>query len=137
MVGGLISTFQAWFGGHGAGSGRSFGRGIQQLNYATLRQMQQDAAVASRRWRDSLAFASAPTRGEATAIIPFVQPDLPPVRLTTRLTQAEQRLIAAAATPRTSDDRAAQSAVAAAQRAISQWRAKNPEAVSVIPVQRR
>jgi hypothetical protein len=37
-LGGIISTLQAWFGGHGAGSGRSASRAVQQIMLATLRQ---------------------------------------------------------------------------------------------------
>lgn len=137
--GGYIASIQKLFGGHGAGEGRSAAREARQVSYAMLRLAQQEAAKASKRFRDSLLQTQEFTmRGspEESPYTPITVRDPLPVGLTTRLTRAQQSVIRAASTSSLRDDRAAQGAVNRAQRQITKYEAKHPDAYSVVHVRR-
>ena len=115
------------FGNRGI-RGTKAARELRQIQYAMMRQLQQDSLLAARRFRESLSSRYY----ENQPLTPVIIPDLPPTRLTTRQTNAQQAVIAASLTAGTRDDRRAANQVARADRAIAKWQKKNPNAFTPV-----
>jgi hypothetical protein len=128
-VGQIISSVQGIWG-HPKGSGTMAGRALQQIALAGYRFNLVQAALARRRFEESLE----PRYYGQDVLEPLIQPDLPPVALSTRLTRAQQAYNLAGTTPGGRDDRLAARRVTAAEGKIAHWQKKHPDAYSVLYV---
>ena len=132
----IIQQFATLFGGHGAGT--TAGRAAEQTLAAIYKQMLVDSEWQRRRYFDQVAnemrFSAAP--GEVS---PVVQLDLPPARLSTALTRAEQAYERASALGKRGAGRAviAKQHLRYAQSHLANYYRRNPNAVSVVYARHR
>jgi hypothetical protein len=121
------------FGGHGAGT--TAGRSTNQVLYMTMRLAQQAAARARRQWEfeHQSAFYEPVHPG---GLVPVDIPDPLPVKLSTRLTDAQQAVIRASQTPSSVDDRWAQKRLHKAEGGVTRYTRTHPEAVTTRLVNR-